>query len=146
MLSYPLLCIAQVCWVIGEPAGCGSSTFQGSDVPCERGNHAWAWGVGLFYGPLWLCVIGCVVAMVMLYMEVRKTHRRSMRYSTAIGMNHNLNKSGTDSNKVAIQAILYCLSFVITWMPSTLWSIGTWFNWGHYALDIAAATAEPLQG
>jgi hypothetical protein len=91
-------------------------------------------------------VFGCVVAMVMLYMEVRKTHRRSMRYSMAIGMNHNLNKSGTDSNRVATQAILYCLSFVITWLPSTMWSIGTWFNWSHYALDIAAATAEPLQG
>jgi hypothetical protein len=66
------------------------------NVPCERGNHGSAWGVGLFYGPLWVCVLGCVVAMVMLYLKVRKINRRSMRYSTAMGMNHDLSKSGTE--------------------------------------------------
>lgn len=140
--------IAAVCWVIGEPAGCGNSSYQPNpDVPCERGDWAWVWGLALFYGPLWLCVIGCTCSMLVIYLEVRKTHRRSMRYSSrVIGLEHNLTRSGSDSHRVAVQAMLYSLSFLITWMPSTLWSIAHWFNWGHYGLDIAAATAEPLQG
>jgi len=85
--------------------------------------------------------------MIILYLEVRKTHARTRRYSTAIsGMTHSTKRSGQDTSKVATQAILYSLTFIITWMPSTLWSIAHWFNWGHYGLDIAAACAEPLQG
>jgi hypothetical protein len=84
--------------------------------------------------------------MVILYLEVRETHRRSMRHSREFGVTSSLNRSGSDSHRVAIQAMLYSLSFLITWMPSTLWSIAHWFNWSHYGLDIAAATAEPLQG
>lgn len=132
--------------MIGEPAGCGNSSYQPSDVPCERGDYAWAWGLALFYGPLWVCVIACVTSMVILTLEVRKTHRRSLRYSSALGMGHSLRRSGSDSNKVAFQAMLYSFSFLVTWMPSTLWSIAHWFGWSHYGLDIAAATAEPLQG
>lgn len=140
--------IQAVCWIIGSPAMCGNSSFQANpDVPCDRGNWAWAWGLGLFYGPLWLCVIGCTFSMAVLYQEVRKTHARSMRYSIAIqGLRHSTNRSGADTSRVAVQAILYSLSFLITWMPSTLWSIAHWFNWSHYGLDMFAACAEPLQG
>lgn len=134
--------------MIGEPVACGSSTFQGNDdVPCDRGNNAWAWGVFLFYGPLWVCVIGCTYSMVVLYLHVKKTHAKSRSYSRAIrGMRHSANRSGADTSKVAHQAILYSLTFLITWMPSTLWSVSTWFNWSAYGLDLAAAIAEPLQG
>ena len=134
--------------MIGEPAACGSSTYQGNDdVPCNRGNNAWAWGVFLFYGPLWVCVIGCTYSMVVLYLHVRKTHAKSRSYTRAIrGMRHSANRSGADTSKVAHQAILYSLTFLITWMPSTLWSVSTWFNWSAYGLDLAAAIAEPLQG
>jgi hypothetical protein len=139
--------VGAVCWVIGDPPDCGNSIYQGGDIPCERGNHAWAWGVGLFYGPLWFCVIACCTSMLVLWREVRKTHRRSRKYSHAIqGMKHSTKRSGNDEQKVAIQAILFSLTFLITWMPSTLWSIGKWFNWTHFGLDIAAAIAEPLQG
>eukprot|EP00797_Seminavis_robusta_P030130 Sro621_g176810.2 (598) ;mRNA; r:39082-40875 len=151
--SILLLCLGQynhvgaVCWVIGDPPDCGNSSFQGSDIPCDRGDYAYAWGLALFYGPLWFCVICCCSSMAVLWLEVRKTHRKSRRYSSAImGMQHSTNRSGQDEKKVAVQAILYSLTFVITWMPSTLWSVAHWFNWKHYILDISAATAEPLQG
>lgn len=36
--------IGAVCWTNGYPAGCGDSTYFGSDVPCERGNWAWLYG------------------------------------------------------------------------------------------------------
>ncbi|CAB9513921.1 expressed unknown protein [Seminavis robusta] len=138
--------IQAVCWVIGDPPDCGNSGFQASDIPCERGDHAWAWGLALFYGPLWVCVVACCSSMVALCQEVKTTIRRSSRYTTSLGAAHSLHRSTRDSSKVATQAILYSLTFLITWMPSTLWSIAHWFNWSHYGLDIAAATAEPLQG
>lgn len=140
--------IQAVCWVIGLPQGCGNSSYQPNpDVPCVRGDYAWAYGLGLFYGPLWICVVACTASMFILYNEVRKTHLRSRRYTSAIqGMQHSTNRSGQDTTRVAIQAILYSLSFVITWMPSTIWCIAHWFNWGHYGLDLFAASTEPLQG
>lgn len=92
-------------------------------------------------------MIACTFSMVVLYFHVRRTHAKSRRYSSAIrGMRHSTNRSGADTSKVATQAILYSLTFLITWMPSTLWSIAHWFNWSAYWLDIAAAVAEPLQG
>lgn len=140
--------VGAVCWVIGDPAECGNSSYQPSDVPCLRGDNAWLWGLALFYGPLWFCVIACCIAMIILWLEVHKTHNNSRRYSRAIeGMENVVNRSSRcDEKQVAIQAILFCLTFVITWMPSTLWSIAHWFNWTHFALDIASAIAEPLQG
>lgn len=142
--------IAAVCWVIGAPKGCGNSSFQEDPgVPCERGNYAWAWGLALFYIPLWICVLACCASMVLLYQEVRQTHKRSMRYSRSIvGLQprQTMQRSSQDTSRVAVQAILFSLSFLVTWMPSTLWSVAHWFEWSHYGLDLAAAIAEPLQG
>jgi hypothetical protein len=44
-----------VCWVIGDPVDCDSSSFQESGIPCNRGKHAWIYGIACFYGPLWIC-------------------------------------------------------------------------------------------
>ena len=50
--------IGAVCWVNGSPPQCGSSTFkENPDVPCERGDHAWLYGMLVFYLPLWLCIV-----------------------------------------------------------------------------------------
>jgi len=143
--------IGAVCWVIGSPQDCGDSSFGTHEemVECERGNHAWLYGLFLFYIPLWICVVACAVSMVLLYREVSNTHRASARYSAVIrGLRPSMGRSGQDPSRVALQAILYCLSFIVTWTPSTLWSIAHWFPaFGRmYGLDIAAAAAEPLQG
>mmetsp|Transcript_25891 Transcript_25891/g.45648 ORF Transcript_25891/g.45648 Transcript_25891/m.45648 type:complete len:348 (-) Transcript_25891:335-1378(-) len=112
------------------------------NVAIGLGRMVWLF----FYGPLWICVLACVTSMGVLYREVSFTVRRASLYTTSYGASPALGRSGNNSQKVAVQAILYSLSFVITWMPSTLWSIAHWFQWSHYGLDIAAATAEPLQG
>ncbi|KAG7355032.1 hypothetical protein IV203_004388 [Nitzschia inconspicua] len=138
--------IGAVCWIIGDPPDCGNSSYRPGDVPCERGNWAWIYGVALFYGPLWICVIACVVSMIILYHEVKQTLQRASLYTTSYGATHSLGRSGNNSNKVAVQAMLYSLTFLLTWMPSTLWSIAHWYQWSHFALDMVAATAEPLQG
>ena len=139
-----------VCWVIGKPPSCGNSSYQPSDVPCERGDFAYIYGMALFYGPLWVCVAACMTSMFLIYLEVRRTHRRIRRYSAGDSRQlqevHSLRRSATDTTSVATQAILYSLSFVITWMPSTVWSICHWFNADAFFLDYASSFCEPLQG
>jgi len=137
--------IGQVCWIIGSPVDCGDSThIRNPDVPCERGNHAWLYGVFTFYGPLWICVGCCLVCMYLVYLEVRETFKRVRRYSFDVRASGNIGRTEVDS--VAIQAILYSVSFFITWMPSTLWSVAHWFRFAAFWLDFLSAFCEPLQG
>ena len=137
--------IGQVCWIIGYPSDCGDSTHIGNpDVPCERGDHAWLYGIFTFYGPLWICVACCLVCMLLVYLEVRKTVTRVRRYSFDVRTSRNMGRSQMDA--VAIQAILYTVSFFITWMPSTLWSVAHWFRFAAFWLDFLSAFCEPLQG
>ena len=72
--------IEHVCWIIGSPVGCGHSSHVESSVPCDRGNWAWLYGILLFYGPLWLCVVLTVFAMISIYRRVRKIHSRMGTY------------------------------------------------------------------
>lgn len=138
--------IGAVCWVIGDPVDCGNSSFQENpNEVCERGDYAWVYGLALFYAPLWICVIACVSSMIILYQEVRKVHQKSLRHSMRIipgetarssrgsvigsSLQH---RSSQDTKKVAIQAMLYSLSFLITWMPSSkflkcIWGFGCVF-------------------
>ena len=146
--------IGAVCWVIGDPQDCGDSSFQGSDVPCERGNHAWLYGLTLFYGPLWVCVILCVYSIIQVYLTVRTTMVRGLRHSLSRGGKGKRNEiarsksksGGLETEAFAVQAVLYTVSFLVTWLPSTLWSIAHWFQFSAYWLDYMSAFCEPLQG
>ena len=137
--------IGTVCWTIGQPQGCGDSTYKSNpDVPCERGNWAWIYGVVLFYGPIWVCVVFTTVAMTAIYLQVRTTDKRNQKYA---GRTHSkVGKIRMDPKLVATQAMLYTGAFIITWLPSTIWSVATWFEFASYWLDLASAIAEPLQG
>ena len=132
-----------VCWVMGNPPNCD----ENHDEACQRGEHAWIYGLSLFYGPLWICVIACTASMGMIYLEVQTTFRRLQRYSVGGTSTHSLGRSSQNTSvQVAHQAILYSASFLITWMPSTLWSIARWFEFQSFYLDLAAGVCEPLQG
>ena len=72
--------INTVCWVIGVPSECGNSSSEPSDIPCERGDWAWPFGILLFYGHLWLCVLLTIIAMIMIYVHVRNTFRKNEKY------------------------------------------------------------------
>jgi hypothetical protein len=52
----------------------------------------------------------------------------------------------SETETVAIQAILFSLSFFITWAPSTIWSIAHWFEFSAFWLDWLSSFCEPLQG
>lgn len=69
-----------VCWVMGSPQECGNSSASPSENPCDRGDWAWVFGISLFYGPLWVCVLLTVIAMFMIYLHLRRTFRRNQRY------------------------------------------------------------------
>jgi hypothetical protein len=84
--------------------------------------------------------------MAVLYWEVKNTFLRASAYTTSLGASHSLRRSGDDQRKVAVQAMLYALSFVITWLPSTVWSVANWFQLNWYGFHVAAALFEPLQG
>lgn len=63
--------IGAVCWVNGSPPQCGSSTFtENPDVPCERGDHAWLYGMLMFYLPLWICILLQVYFNANIYFSV----------------------------------------------------------------------------
>jgi hypothetical protein len=73
--------VGTVCWVVGSPPDCGNSITEfNEEVTCDRGDHAWLFGVFLFYFPLWLCVLLTVLAMVMIYLHVRATFARLRQY------------------------------------------------------------------
>ncbi len=72
--------VRAICWVIGSPSECGNSSSRPSDVPCDRGDWAWLFGILLFYGPLWICVLLTIIAMGMIYMQVRNTFKRNDQY------------------------------------------------------------------
>jgi hypothetical protein len=135
--------VGAVCWVVGTPQGCGHSTNIPSDIPCDRGDYAYLYGLLLFYGPLWVCVLLCIIFLTIIFFEVKKTHERLSRYGH---QRHRLSRSGSDTKLVASQSLLYTLSFFITWTPSTIWSVAHWFNITAPWLDICSATIEPLQG
>eukprot|EP00934_Nitzschia_sp_Nitz4_P007775 Nitzschia sp. Nitz4//scaffold55_size114948//6166//7777//NITZ4_003880-RA/size114948-exonerate_est2genome-gene-0.139-mRNA-1//-1//CDS//3329554467//7765//frame0 len=73
--------VTSVCWVIGSPPDCGHSSTITSDEECDRGDWAWIFGVALFYGPLWVCVLLTVIAMCVIYFHVRATFQRSEQWT-----------------------------------------------------------------
>lgn len=135
--------VGTVCWTMGLPQGCGHSNHTPSDVPCERGNHAWMFGLVFFYIPLWLCITFTSVAMALIYAAVRHTEKRSFRY---VGAQLNRRHSFRHSKEIMIQALLYTAAFYVTWTPSTIWSIAHWFNKPMFWLDMLACICEPSQG
>eukprot|EP00977_Amphora_coffeiformis_P017517 scaffold5771_cov171-Amphora_coffeaeformis.AAC.34 len=119
--------IGAVCWVNGSPPGCGRSVFQENpEVPCERGDYAWLYGMILFYAPIWVCIL------LLVYFNAR------IYFSADV--------SQGDAHWVAQQAMWYFLAFVASWAPSTIWSAKHYNSGGRFGLDFAAAICEPLAG
>lgn len=136
--------VGAVCWTMGLPQGCGNSNHTPSDVPCERGNHAWIYGLALFYIPLWVCIAFTSVAMALIYFSVRETEKRNLRYAGARASSRR--QTFIQTNRIMTQALLYSFAFYITWTPSTIWSIVHWFDKPMFWLDLLACICEPSQG
>ena len=120
--------IGAVCWVNGSPAGCGHSTYTEGDFACDRGDYAWLFGLFTFYTPLWICVVSMLFLNLAIY--------------------YNLSSKGAsvEASWVANQAKLFCVAFVVTWAPSTVWSAMHYKSGPIFVLDLMAAVCEPLGG
>ncbi|KAL7571637.1 hypothetical protein ACA910_011174 [Epithemia clementina (nom. ined.)] len=118
--------IGAVCYAQGVPPLCGNSVYTPHpDVPCERGDWAWVYGMVFFYLPLWSCYMGIFYFNIMIYWQLRSTPEGSWFGS---------------------QSFYYGLAFCITWAPSTLWSALQWKDGGSFWLDLASTIFEPLGG
>jgi len=117
--------IGSICWIQGSPPACGNSVFitEENPVPCDRGDWAWLYGMGLFYGPLWLAIIAIFWMNFQIYFRIENTPQGSW---------------------FATQSLLYGLAFIVTWTPSTMWSIMQWKGTASVWLDVAAGIFEPL--
>ena len=118
--------IGAVCWVQGSPPLCGNSVFNANpDIPCDRGEWAWVYGMVLFFIPLWICFVLIFYFNVSIYLNIRNT---------------------PEGKWFAKQSFLYGMAFFIIWAPSTLWSTLHWKDGGSFWLDLASAIFEPLTG
>jgi hypothetical protein len=118
----------QVCWLNGYPSGCNEAVWGGSDIPCERGVNSHLYGLFVYYVVLWSTLIYAIVINI-------KMHNMLVDSSAA-----------SDAQWIKTQSLLFCAAFIITWLPSTLWSIMMWFNLGGFAIGVLTALFEPLQG
>jgi hypothetical protein len=135
-----------VCWIIGDPIDCDGSSYFTTGVPCNRGRKAWIVSIALFYAPMWICIVLCVISMCSIVHDVWKTNRRMDRYIFTNFHSRRYSHNREKTMKVGTQAILYTLAFLVTWIPSTLWSIARVFNRSHIILDFLSVLCEPLQG
>lgn len=118
--------IGAVCWVQGSPPSCDNSSFHPTDVPCDRGDWAWLYGMAMFYGPLWCCILAILVLNISIYMKLDDNEEASW---------------------FGRQSFFYAIAFVITWAPSTTWSGMHWTaDGGSFYVDLFAAFFEPIGG
>lgn len=98
-----------VCYIGSYPIGCKDSfTFGESD--CERGDNAWLYAMAFVYFPLWPCILGSAICMVLIYWKVRNLEDRISRYAgsqsrlfvSQRGGLHAVNNSNTNSSNFSV--------------------------------------------
>jgi len=137
--------IGVICWM-AEPWDCQGGVSLVDGTPCDRGQNAWLYATVLFYAPLYTAALIVIVCMCLIYVEVRKTHRRLQRYSAGGTNIQELSRSADDVKKVAVQAVLYSSSFFVTFIPSTIWSVMGYMGSDPFGIVVASLVCEPLQG
>jgi hypothetical protein len=135
-----------VCWIIGDPLDCDGSGLYATGIPCIRGKNAWIFQMTLFYAPMWTCIILCIISLGIVVHEVIRARNRMNAYHVGNVDSQSQGRSQNKINQVRTQAILYSSALLITWLPSTIWTVGRSFNWHHISLDFLSAFCEPLQG
>jgi hypothetical protein len=120
--------MGHICYSNGYPSGCNEAVFDGNGVgECIRGANSHITGLVLFYAPLWLCMI-------------------SVTYINWLMRGYLIASNSTDASWITSQALLYCLAFLVTWTPSTIWNIMAYTNGVGFWIEMLAAFFEPIQG
>jgi len=148
------------CWIASVPHHCHVNG------PCERGSGAHFWRAFFAFFPTWPCIILGIINMILIYNAVWRLETRNSRYpgqqrssvfladsssaiprrrTSILAQHHAGNRKR--SRAVAIKAIFYTLSFLLTFSLDTivlLWQVLT--IKAPHELIIAAYILFPMQG
>lgn len=131
------------CFIAPYPMGCTQS-YERIDgtTPCTRGDNAFLYRMGLFYVPLWACIIFNIVATILIYLTVRQAENRSNKWATASGGSPNYVRS----NQVAHQAMFYIFAFLLTWTFPTIHRMLSFADRSNFWISFGHAFLDPGQG
>lgn len=133
--------IGPVCWVSNPPECLLEDIPDGVD--CEK---ALPYSMAVFCIPVWIFISLTIYALFEIYLSVRKTVQKMSSRTIAGTQVNSLNRSTKNVHAVAIRGLLYSISFVITWTPSTIWNIAQFFDYFPFWISYLWALLEPLQG
>jgi len=98
----------------------------------------------LYFGPLWICFLLQMIVFWVIYSYVYRVEEKSNRFAAS---------SHEYAKETARYALLYMVSFFVTWIPKSAFIIWwTSFSNGNikteppFGLVLAAAFCSPLQG
>lgn len=150
------------------PVGCGIAVPYPLGcpyfIPCERGQYSNEYQLAFFFVPLWIVFVFLVVAMCMIYYKIAATEKASELYqgrrslhSSSMDLHRdppsNLTVSTTTrrkkrslSRQFAVQALLYCLAFGITWFFASIVRILKEWKLAYIPLVFLNIALVPLQG
>ena len=66
------------CWIGSLPGSCAAA--PDSPGNCERGDHAWIYRWGVYYAPVWFCVLTITINMAIVSYLVWAKEKRSLRF------------------------------------------------------------------
>ena len=151
------------CWVNASPKGCDQSYANNGETDCERGDNAEIYRWAIFFGPLWACIIGCMVIMIIIFMSVRKQENKLKKYQFKPRRDSESSNAGDEeferkkkeeerrrhaqSRQVAWQGLRFVGVFYLTWAFATVNRLLQLINGGSYFWLMCLHTIfVPMQG
>ena len=121
------------CWINASPIGCQQSYNNGGVTNCERGDDAEIFRWAFYFVPLWVCIIGCMIIMFIIFISIRKQESKLKKYqfkapSETTGNNvweewkqkrEDDRRRHAQSRKVAWQGLRFVGVFYLTWTFAT---------------------------
>jgi len=115
-------------------------------VPAGIKCDAKYFSTAFFCIPLWIIEFSQIFGLSLIYCKVRTTHKRLERYSLNGTEINARRRSSKDTRSVAFTAFLYSVAFFVTWVASTVYSVGQFWHLESYPLWMVTVILEPLQG
>jgi len=71
----------QICWLEPYPSYCLNSYEHGADATCTRGDNANLHALFFTIFPVWPCIIGSMIIMLLIFLKVRAVEKQMARYA-----------------------------------------------------------------
>lgn len=150
------------CWVNSSPKGCNQSYANDGETNCVRGDNAEIYRWAIFFGPLWACIVGCMIIMIIIFISVRKQENKLRRYqfkprASEVGneddkelqrrKREEQKRMHAQSRQVAWQGLRFVGVFYLTWAFATVNRLLQLVNGGSYFWLMCLHTIfVPMQG